>query len=166
MRFVIHIQAHRHAEYLRGKPIDPVAHEQIRNGDQVVVCAVCKSVFLLPTWEYFGSTHCGQAKTLPQLPPPRVVRGLGHEKGARKSQPIIPPPIIPPRPSQFFTPTQSSHTPRSPGPAQRQPIGMASTEKRLKIAKKDLPVTPSQATYRVYIFIFILLLVLLLLVLI
>ncbi len=47
---------------------DPITGDSIAEGDEVVFCASCKSVFLRETWEYLGGRHCEQSETLIEFP--------------------------------------------------------------------------------------------------
>jgi hypothetical protein len=47
---------------------DPITGDSISEGDEVVFCASCKSVFLKDTWEYLGNRHCEQSETLIEFP--------------------------------------------------------------------------------------------------
>ncbi|MGF1532789.1 MAG: hypothetical protein ACFCUI_03750 [Bernardetiaceae bacterium] len=57
-----------HADFLETLPADPITGEELQEGDQVVVCAGCKSAFLEESWHYMGSKHCQQSDTLPDIP--------------------------------------------------------------------------------------------------
>jgi hypothetical protein len=57
-----------HQNFLAQNRIDPITGDSILEGDEVVFCAGCKSVFLKDSWEYLGNRHCEQHKTLPAIP--------------------------------------------------------------------------------------------------
>ncbi len=57
-----------HQNFLAQNRKDPITGDSISEGDEVVFCASCKSVFLIDTWEYLGRQHCKQKKTLIELP--------------------------------------------------------------------------------------------------
>ncbi|WP_291725376.1 hypothetical protein [Bernardetia sp.] len=58
----------KHADFLSENRIDPISLDAIAANNEVVICASCKSVFLLSSWEYIGKSHCGQNETLKELP--------------------------------------------------------------------------------------------------
>lgn len=47
---------------------DPITGDAIQENDIVVVCAVCKSAFLIDSWEYMNGQHCNQSSTLKKIP--------------------------------------------------------------------------------------------------
>ncbi|MEM6298659.1 MAG: hypothetical protein AAF740_08235 [Bacteroidota bacterium] len=57
-----------HQDLLSQERNDPVTGETIKDGDQIVFCAGCRSAFLLESWEYMGKQHCGQSDTLAEFP--------------------------------------------------------------------------------------------------
>ncbi|WP_338813992.1 hypothetical protein V9L05_00810 [Bernardetia sp. Wsw4-3y2] len=57
-----------HQSFLAQNRKDPITGDSISEGDEVVFCAGCKSVFLRDTWEYLGSRHCEQSGTLIDFP--------------------------------------------------------------------------------------------------
>ncbi|WP_338791945.1 hypothetical protein [Bernardetia sp. MNP-M8] len=57
-----------HQNFLAQNRKDPITGDTILQGDRVVFCAVCKSVFLSDTWEYLGKQHCEQSETLVEFP--------------------------------------------------------------------------------------------------
>lgn len=165
MRFVIRIQGNIHSEYLRGGPTDPVSHEPIQNDDQVIVCAICKLVFLIHTWDYLDGRHCNQIKTLPQLPPPRVISTLGSRQRTTGNplQPHPPSPPTQPRPSRVSPPAPGRITPVNPRPPVRQPTPTSQGDSRLKITKKEHSLPSPKPEIGKYIVLLILLVLLLLL---
>ncbi|WP_338791312.1 hypothetical protein [Bernardetia sp. MNP-M8] len=57
-----------HQSFLSQNRKDPITGDSILEGDEVVFCAGCKSVFLRDTWEYLGNQHCEQKETLIEFP--------------------------------------------------------------------------------------------------
>ncbi|WP_338791946.1 hypothetical protein [Bernardetia sp. MNP-M8] len=57
-----------HQNLLAQNRKDPITGDTILQGDRVVFCAICKSVFLSDTWEYLGKQHCEQSETLVEFP--------------------------------------------------------------------------------------------------
>lgn len=69
MKFNVHkLSQSQHSNFLSENRIDPISLDTIEKNDEVVICASCKSVFLLSSWKYIGASHCNQQKTLTQLP--------------------------------------------------------------------------------------------------
>lgn len=62
------IDKHKHAHFLAQKRQDSITHEIIQAGDEVVFCSVCKSAFMVDSWEYIGRSHCHQSQTLKKVP--------------------------------------------------------------------------------------------------
>ncbi|WP_375558644.1 tetratricopeptide repeat protein [Bernardetia sp. OM2101] len=62
------IDKHKHAPFLAQKRQDSITHEIIEEGDEVVFCSVCKSAFMVDSWEYIGRSHCHQSQTLKKVP--------------------------------------------------------------------------------------------------
>jgi tetratricopeptide (TPR) repeat protein len=78
------IDKNKHADFLAQKRQDSITHEIIEEGDEVVFCSVCKSAFIVDSWEYIGRSHCNQSQTLKKIP---VLRSLSLDKkkiGKRK----------------------------------------------------------------------------------
>ncbi|WP_338766656.1 hypothetical protein WAF17_04260 [Bernardetia sp. ABR2-2B] len=48
---------------------DPITGDSVKENDNVVFCAVCKSCFLEDSWVYMNEQHCEQNKTLENVPP-------------------------------------------------------------------------------------------------
>ena len=63
-----------HQNFLAQNRKDPITGDSILDGDQVVFCAGCKSVFLKDTWEYLGNRHCEQYETLAKFPVQKEIR--------------------------------------------------------------------------------------------
>lgn len=64
--YILHADLHK--ELLAQNRIDPITGDAIVEGDEVVFCASCKSIFLKDTWEYLGEKHCNQSQTLGNIP--------------------------------------------------------------------------------------------------
>ncbi len=64
--YILHADLHK--ELLAQNRIDPITGDAIQEGDEVVFCASCKSIFLKDTWEYLGKKHCNQNQTLKIFP--------------------------------------------------------------------------------------------------
>lgn len=58
----------QHAEFLLQNRIDPITGDKIQEGDNIVICAACKSAFLVESWEYLRQKHCHQYGTLNKIP--------------------------------------------------------------------------------------------------
>jgi uncharacterized RDD family membrane protein YckC len=54
--------------FLKENRQDPVTGDSFEIGDKIVFCASCKSAFLIESWEYMNSKHCGQIVTLNNFP--------------------------------------------------------------------------------------------------
>ncbi|WP_375560625.1 hypothetical protein ACE193_23510 [Bernardetia sp. OM2101] len=65
-----------HQSFLAQNRKDPITGDSILEGDEVVFCASCKSVFLRDTWEYLGNQHCEQSETLIDFPLSSVILDL------------------------------------------------------------------------------------------
>ncbi len=70
----INTTSQEHQSFLAQNRIDPITGDAILEGDEVVFCAGCKSVFLRDSWKYLGEKHCGEAKTLANFPIQKVMR--------------------------------------------------------------------------------------------
>lgn len=62
------IQNSKHAAFLNENRSDPITGDDIKEGDEIVFCAVCKSAFLYDTWLYLDKKHCNQTETLGKFP--------------------------------------------------------------------------------------------------
>lgn len=62
------IQTPKHQAFLNENRSDPITGDDIKEGDKIVFCAVCKSAFLYDTWLYLGKAHCNQSETLGKFP--------------------------------------------------------------------------------------------------
>ncbi|WP_338791811.1 hypothetical protein [Bernardetia sp. MNP-M8] len=63
-----------HQNFLAQNRKDPITGDSILEGDEVVFCVGCKSVFLKDTWEYLGKRHCEQNETLSKFPVQKAIR--------------------------------------------------------------------------------------------
>jgi hypothetical protein len=70
----INSTSQEHQNFLAQNRKDPITGDSISEGDEVVFCAGCKSVFLKDTWEYLGKRHCEQSDTLAKFPIQEVMR--------------------------------------------------------------------------------------------
>lgn len=62
------IQIPRHQAFLNENRSDPITGDSIKEGDEIIFCAICKSAFLHDTWLYLDKTHCNQTETLGKFP--------------------------------------------------------------------------------------------------
>lgn len=87
MNEYIVINRTKHVSLLADHRIDPVTKELLKVGDEVCVCAVCKTVYLKHVWiNIQRNTCCEQSKTLPQIP------NIEYVNFEKKSDEIIQPP--------------------------------------------------------------------------
>ncbi|WP_338791313.1 hypothetical protein [Bernardetia sp. MNP-M8] len=70
----INPNSQEHRSFLSQNRKDPITGDSILEGDEVVFCAGCKSVFLRDTWEYLGKQHCEQYETLGKFPIQKEIR--------------------------------------------------------------------------------------------
>ncbi len=75
--YILHADLHK--ELLTQNRIDPITGDAIQEGDEVVFCAGCKSIFLKDTWEYLGKKHCNQSQTLRNFPFSSTKLKLGND---------------------------------------------------------------------------------------
>ncbi len=75
--YILHSDLHK--ELLAQNRIDPITGDTILEGDEVVFCAGCKSIFLKDTWEYLGKKHCNQIRTLRSIPSTSIKMKLGSD---------------------------------------------------------------------------------------
>lgn len=68
MKYFVHKIEKDKQYFLQEGRKDPLTGAKIKIGDEVVICASCKSAFLKDSWEYMRSEHCGQSNTLKVLP--------------------------------------------------------------------------------------------------
>ncbi|WP_338813918.1 hypothetical protein V9L05_00325 [Bernardetia sp. Wsw4-3y2] len=62
------IDPHLHHSFLEEERKDAITGDLIQANDEVVFCGVCKSAFQKDSWEYMDRKHCGQTKTLKNVP--------------------------------------------------------------------------------------------------
>ena len=62
------LQVEKHQFFLDQNRKDPITGDVIQANDTVVICAVCKSAFLIDSWEYMNNQHCNQTSTLKKIP--------------------------------------------------------------------------------------------------
>jgi hypothetical protein len=64
---------------------DPITGDAFAEGDRVVFCASCQSAFLVDSWKYMGKKHCGQSRTLKNVPEVKpLMLGLNAENTQSK----------------------------------------------------------------------------------
>lgn len=71
---VIRLHPRKHRHFLDQERQDPVTGEFFESEDEIVICAGCKSAFLKESWTYLGAQHCGQIRTLADLPGSKRLR--------------------------------------------------------------------------------------------
>ncbi|WP_338815757.1 hypothetical protein V9L05_22395 (plasmid) [Bernardetia sp. Wsw4-3y2] len=64
----------KHSNFLAQNRIDPITGDLLKENDEIVICASCKSAFLVDSWEYMDKKHCEQSLTLKEIPVNEVVR--------------------------------------------------------------------------------------------
>jgi len=71
----IHIlEKEKHHDFLNQDRIDPITGDILQEGDQIVICASCKSAFLADSWLYMDGKHCNQTYTLIEIPKQETVK--------------------------------------------------------------------------------------------
>ncbi|WP_338763871.1 hypothetical protein WAF17_20590 [Bernardetia sp. ABR2-2B] len=68
------LQKEKHQDFLKQERIDPITGDILQEGDNIVICASCKSAFLVDSWEYIDRTHCEQTDTLKEIPKQKNVK--------------------------------------------------------------------------------------------
>jgi len=68
------LEKEKHADFLKQERIDPITGDILQEGNQVVICASCKSAFLADSWLYMDSKHCNQTHTLREIPKQETVK--------------------------------------------------------------------------------------------
>lgn len=68
------LQKEKHHDFLKEERIDPITGDILQEGDDIVICASCKSAFLVDSWEYMDRKHCEQTHTLREIPKQEVVK--------------------------------------------------------------------------------------------
>ncbi len=68
------LEQEKHQDFLKQERIDPITGDILQEGDQVVICASCKSAFLADSWLYMDGKHCNQTHTLREIPKQEVVK--------------------------------------------------------------------------------------------
>lgn len=70
----------KYANIINSSRHDPVTKESFREGQEVIACAKCKSIFDLNSWKYINETHCKQKETLVDIldleNPPDFILGM------------------------------------------------------------------------------------------
>lgn len=62
------LSTQNHFDFLNQERKDPITGDLIKENDEVVICASCKSAFLKESWEYLENEHCEQNETLALIP--------------------------------------------------------------------------------------------------
>jgi hypothetical protein len=62
------LSTQNHFDFLNQDRKDPITGDLIKENDEVVICASCKSAFLKESWGYLGNRHCEQNQTLAIIP--------------------------------------------------------------------------------------------------
>ncbi|WP_338792882.1 hypothetical protein [Bernardetia sp. MNP-M8] len=68
MLYIHTLQKKLHDNFIEQKRNDPISGDKLQENDQIVICATCKSAFLIDSWLYIGQQHCGQSNTLKEIP--------------------------------------------------------------------------------------------------
>ena len=68
------LEKEKHSDFLSQNRIDPITGDILQQGDQIVICASCKSAFLVDSWEYMDKKHCEQRNGLKEIPMNEMVR--------------------------------------------------------------------------------------------
>ncbi len=68
------LEKEKHNNFLAQNRIDPITGDLLQENDEIVICANCKSAFLIDSWEYMNQQHCNQSLTLKNIPVNEVVR--------------------------------------------------------------------------------------------
>lgn len=73
----------KHSYFLSQNRQDPITGDTIQENDTVVICAICKSTFLIDSWKYIDEKHCGQSLTLKKIPKEKHIF-LGQKNTPKK----------------------------------------------------------------------------------
>ena len=65
--YTLVLDAYKHNKFLEEHRKDPFTGKAIEAGDEITVCAKCKSAFLLDSWRAIGNQHCNQSETLAKI---------------------------------------------------------------------------------------------------
>ena len=68
------LEKEKHHDFLAQNRIDPITGDVLQEGDQIVICASCKSAFLVDSWSYMDNKHCNQTYTLREIPKQTIVK--------------------------------------------------------------------------------------------
>ncbi|WP_338815755.1 hypothetical protein V9L05_22385 (plasmid) [Bernardetia sp. Wsw4-3y2] len=68
------LQKEKHQDFLKQERIDPITGDILQEGDEIVICASCKSAFLADSWSYMDKKHCNQTHTLREIPKQEAVK--------------------------------------------------------------------------------------------
>lgn len=64
----------KHIDFLNQERVDPITGDILQEGNQIVICASCKSAFLADSWLYMNGKHCNQTHTLREIPIQEIVK--------------------------------------------------------------------------------------------
>ncbi|AFM06345.1 hypothetical protein Fleli_4049 [Bernardetia litoralis DSM 6794] len=68
------LEREKHQDFLKQERIDPITGDLLKENDKIVICASCKSAFLVDSWEYMNEEHCEQTHTLREIPKSEIVK--------------------------------------------------------------------------------------------
>jgi hypothetical protein len=68
------LEKEKHNDFLAQNRIDPITGDLLKENDKIVICASCKSAFLVDSWGYMDYKHCNQKVTLKEIPINEVVK--------------------------------------------------------------------------------------------
>ena len=68
------LEKEKHSDFLAQERIDPITGDVLQENDEIVICASCKSAFLVDSWTYMANKHCNQTHTLRELPEQEAVK--------------------------------------------------------------------------------------------
>jgi hypothetical protein len=68
------LEKEKNQDFLEQERIDPITGDILQEGDQIVICASCKSAFLTDSWSYMDAKHCNQTHTLREIPKREAVK--------------------------------------------------------------------------------------------
>jgi len=91
MPHIHRLDPNRHRSFLEERRRDPITHEPLRSGDEIVICANENIAFLATNWNGC-CPRCGSANTLNNIPSSIFPNRLGRQ--VRRSRPVIWPGFI------------------------------------------------------------------------
>ena len=84
MVFRIRLDAIKHSEFLSEQRIDPVTHELLRSGDEIVICAAQTIAFSSANWNG-RCPLCGESETLPEIPHNAISETISQARFTHRS---------------------------------------------------------------------------------